>query len=59
MGESKEILIQQEIANEMDTPKHEPGCECPACMTEWKRVQYDPDHLRPDKGGNKASDDYW
>lgn len=58
MGESKDILIRQEIENE-NLPEHEPGCECPSCMTEWKRTQYDPDHLNPSKGGNRAGDDYW
>lgn len=75
MGEAKDNYIRRQIADdehrqneelEIEDRKvvvinlgHPPGCECAACMTRWKDTQYDPDHLRPDKGGNKAGDDYW
>ena len=57
MGEAKDILIQQDIAEQEESTKHEPGCDCQSCK--WKQTQYDPDHLNPAKGGNRASDDYW
>lgn len=77
MGESKQMEIEQEIADEEnesdidDSVKYCPECEkpnqfgelCQICereiSEEQNQSQYDPDHLRPDKGGNEASDSYW
>jgi hypothetical protein len=85
MGESKDILIRQEIAedpeeymqerflhdgffyfkeNKQNLPNNDTWCddcrsyECPSTCPS-KSSQYDPDHLNPSKGGNRAGDDYW
>lgn len=61
MGEAKDIKIQQQIADDQEHETEEPWSEdrrrvVPSQST---NTQYDPDHLRPDKGGNRAGDDYW
>jgi hypothetical protein len=56
MGEAKDIQLQQVIADTEERKNDDPEIE------DRKIVivpQYDPDHLKPDQGGNQASDDYW
>jgi hypothetical protein len=60
MGEAKDILIQQQIADEKDHLFEESWSESRKIITTVpNQTQYDPDHLNPSKGGNRASDDYW
>ncbi len=60
MGESKDRLIQQQIEDDKERQSEEPWTEeRRKVVPSQTNTQYDPDHLNPDKGGNRAGDDYW
>lgn len=62
MGEAKDTKIQQQIADDHERETDETWSEDRKIVTTEKgrsSTQYDPDHLNPQKGGNRAGDDYW
>ena len=56
LEQSRKAIARENLCLACEEPTPDPYC--PACTERYAALR-DPDHLRPAKGGNQATDDYW